>query len=353
MEARLGSRNSGPTLLEILWRWRGLILFSGAVGLSVGVAHSLLRQTEFSSEAQLGLPPSSVGLGSAQRLASLVGATGLSLSQTSFTPDLLAAVLVSPEVLDATLQDSLSPEVTSEYGGKAYGSLLASSAETTSEMLETGRRKLTNRLSVNISAAAQTLNLAAEERSPELARWLCSRLVWHLDKALRRARITDAKGRFEYLASQVSHYETDLHGAEEALMQFTLRNRSVDASPALQLERLRLQRSVDIAQASYLTMLTQRDLAAAETSESAPQLVVYSQPTLPYRPSQIGWPFLTIAWGIVMAGGAWALAVLLTAYDQRLGGLYRLAAAVNQRLAPTKQSAFPTEPPQYRHASSG
>ena len=163
-----------------------------------------------------------------------------------------------------------------------------------SEYLEFGRRKLLRKVTVDVSSRSQAITVSAQERTPELARWLCGRLIFHTDGALRKARTADAQGRFRYLEDQANHYAAQLRLAEDSLWVFLAANRFVASSPRLILEQSRLQRSVDLSQATYVAIRTQRDMAGAEVSEAAPQIALYSSPTIPFRRSQIGRKFFRI-----------------------------------------------------------
>ncbi len=321
------------TILAAVRLWSGIVAAAAAMGLVLSVAYLLIRKQEFRSEAILGLTPSSSGVGLEQRMASRLGVGGLlGLDEGALSPELMAVVLVSPSVLDSTLRDTVPASISPGISG-TYGSFLAPDATSSVEMIDRARRKVTHNVGVDLSSAAQTLTLTVQERSPQLAQWVSGRLIAHLDQALRQARIADARGRFQYLSNELTNYDAALHAAETALFEFMMQNRSRESSPMLQLQQMRLQRAVDIAQASYTSLLTQREMVGAQTSESAPQVAVYSSPTLPYRPTQIAPVFLITAWLVMFISLGVAAALLLTTYEGHLGRVHRAALRLNNRIA--------------------
>src|SRR4051812_37305576 len=90
-----------------LRKYRGIIFLGGLIAVLLGTAYGLVRRDEYESRAILGVPPSALMLSSMSRLTPLLTGTGLPFTQSGVTTDLLAALVTSPKVLDATLIDTL------------------------------------------------------------------------------------------------------------------------------------------------------------------------------------------------------------------------------------------------------
>jgi uncharacterized protein involved in exopolysaccharide biosynthesis len=284
-------------------------------GLAAGVLGAVLS---------LILPPTFVSTGevilSSSSQASLSGSLlglaaqfGLATAPSEGTPSFLVALLNSEDLREAVVR---APLPRAAYQGfRTAGcapaapacnliGVWAVSGRNSRDVLERAARLLLSSFTANVEPSTGLVRLSVRARTPLLAKTVADRLLSALDSASLALQRRAAESQFRFLEVQVDSARDALHRAEDALERFDLANRSgPETSPALRLQRVRLQRDLTLSETFYTQLtgtLQQVYLAAANTASS---VSVVQTPKLPGRrdtPKRRVITLLAFAFGVLI-----------------------------------------------------
>ena len=282
------------SLIEHLRPARGLLLPAlgyGAVAGAIGAAVSLILPPAYVSRTEITLS-SSARTSVSSSLLGLAQQFGLASASGQQNPDFLAALLRSEDVLEAVVRTQFIDAV---YAG-VPGTDCARDARTCDllaiwrvngknqrDSLERGAKALSAAFQADVNPATGLVGVSVKARTPMLAKAIADRLLQVLDSANLALQRSAARSQFRFLDVQVDSAREALHSAEDGLARFDIANRSVESSPSLRLQRLRLQRALTLSESFYSQLtatLQQVYLAAANTASS---LSVVQVPNLPGR----------------------------------------------------------------------
>jgi len=266
-------------------------LWYGFVGAAVGALVSLLLPPTFVSTAEVTL--SSSGQTSvSSSLLGLAAQFGLASASGQGSPNFLVAILTSEGLREVVVRTRYPRSSYEGIGNTNCDASIAScdlvslwrvSGQNIRDTLERAAKRLEKSFSADVDPTTGLVEVSVEARSAALAKAIADRMVQALDSANLALQRASAQSQFQFLAVQVDSARDALHAAEDALARFDIANRSVTSSPALQLQRVRLQRDLTLAE-NFFTQLsgTQQQvyLAAANTASS---LSVVQAPDLPGR----------------------------------------------------------------------
>ena len=322
-------REDGVTLLDILLilaREKQFIVRTVAVFLVLGLAYSILKSPEYTSQARVlrevqtegiqGLPGGLGGLSALQGLGVNLGggASGL-------TPETYPEILTSREVRLAVVRDTFYFQesdrrmtfveyVTQPQGPfgqvmkytlklpwtlkRQFGDWIGTSprvrgdsvgtalypTEDEEEAMERIREMLW--WAVDQETGIMTISVTAGE--PELAAGLTQSFLGHLRDRVQQIRTEKAKRNLEFVEQRFGEAQEQLREAEKKLAQFTDRNKQIN-SAQLRTERDRLQRQVTFASDLYSQLQGQKTQAEIELQKSEPVVTVVEKPVPPIERS--------------------------------------------------------------------
>ena len=322
-------REDGVTLLDILLilaREKQFIVRTVAVFLVLGLAYSILKSPEYTSQARVlrevqtegiqGLPGGLGGLSALQGLGINLGggASGL-------TPETYPEILTSREVRLAVVRDTFYFQesdrrmtfveyVTQPQGPfgqvmkytvklpwtlkRQFGDWISTSprargdsvgtalypTEDEEEAMERIREMLW--WAVDQETGIMTISVTAGE--PELAAGLTQSFLGHLRDRVQQIRTEKAKRNLEFVEQRFGEAQEQLREAEKKLAQFTDRNKQIN-SAQLRTERDRLQRQVTFASDLYSQLQGQKTQAEIELQKSEPVVTVVEKPVPPIERS--------------------------------------------------------------------
>ena len=142
-------------------------------------------------------------------------------------------------------------------------------------MIEITENKKTSILTLSINAA-----------EPKLAAEINHTLIDELDahqRAYNKSKTSETKN---FIQERIIDAEKDLNTAEEALRDFINRNRRIDNSPLLQLERQRLAREVTVLTGVFTTLKQQFETTKIEEVKESEYVVIIDPPAIPLKPSR-------------------------------------------------------------------
>jgi uncharacterized protein involved in exopolysaccharide biosynthesis len=161
-------------------------------------------------------------------------------------------------------------------------------------------KKLRKAVKVDVNIRTGVVRFSIEARAPELAEAFAESTLAALNAANVDLRRTRAAAERQFTADRAEHAKEDLREAEQALADFYQRNRSISASPLLQLEEGQLKRQVDMAQQVYVQLRLQEEQAAVQEVRNTPAISVIDPPIVPAKRS---WPSRRLAAGLGLVIG--------------------------------------------------
>ncbi len=306
------------SLLELLApplrRWKlvaAVALFFGVIAgaVSLLIPPRYTGVTTFSQETS-----SSLALGGLTGLAGLAGLAGqMGLSTGAGgnqTPDFLASVLHSRELLQATLASEF--EDPRRPGTRApLLSLLQLKGNSTQDRLNEGVRALGKLAQASVDRKTGIVTLRVTMRSPKLASDVANRMTQLLDQFNVHRRRTQSGEQRRFVGERLAEAERELRRAEQEHVQFLQRNRRYTQSPLLVYEESRLERNVRLKQEVFLSLTKSHEDARIAEVRDTPSLTIIDSAVPPTRKSSPHRKVITLL-GLMFGGVAGLGAVYLT-----------------------------------------
>ena len=152
-------------------------------------------------------------------------------------------------------------------------------------------------ISENIKTGILTLNVTASE--PNFAADVNQALIEELDTHQRDYNKTKTKEAKQFIEGRIIDTEKELINSEEALKVFMDRNRRIENSPALQLEKQRLSREVAVLTGVFTTLKQQLETTKIEEVKESDYVIVLDEPSRPLAPSKPKKGLMVIMAGIL------------------------------------------------------
>lgn len=247
-------------------------------------------------------------------LAALAGQFGFALpTDAQESPQFYAEVLRSKAVTDAVLRSRFAA------GGDSATllRLLRVGGKTLADSMYRGRRRMAKLFQVRVDQRSGLVRLAFTARHPKLAADVVNRYFDLLNAYNLETRQSRARRRREFVEARVEAANGELRAAEERLRSFVERNRLWQQSPELQLQSERLEREVQVAQETYLTLKRQYEEARVEEVNDTPVLTVVDSAIPAARPSRPR-RTLSVLLGLLLGTGLGVAGALLGEYLARL-----------------------------------
>tara|TARA_B100001123_G_C15337776_1_gene1033544 strand:+ start:2660 stop:3736 length:1077 start_codon:yes stop_codon:yes gene_type:complete len=127
-------------------------------------------------------------------------------------------------------------------------------------------------------------------------------LIEELDKHQREYNKAKTSKTRIFIEERLLSTQFELESAEEALKDFTDRNRRIENSPSLQLERQRLAREVSVLTGVFTTLKQQLETTKIEEVKESVYVVVLDPPEAPLWPSRPNKRFIVIIAGFIGIG---------------------------------------------------
>ena len=136
-------------------------------------------------------------------------------------------------------------------------------------------------ISEEVSRATGVIKVAVRTGRPELSQQIAVNLLNHVNVSNLTRRQQQAAAERGFIERQVDEKRAELRQSESELESFLERNRSYRTSPQLTLEYGRLQRTVDMRQQIYTTMLESYETARVEEVRDLPVITILEDPEMP------------------------------------------------------------------------
>jgi uncharacterized protein involved in exopolysaccharide biosynthesis len=247
-------------------------------------------------------------------LASLAGQFGLSLGAPAGiaqSSQLYGELLRTREVLVPIARDSFPVSAT---GGErqALSAFLRISGSEEAVVLEKTLRALRTRVIFSTVATRTTgvVSVRVRTRSPGVSLEVANRLLEGVNEFNLVTRQSQAAEERRFTEGRLEAARTSLRAAEDALERFLRTNRQLDNSPALSIERDRLQREVVLRQEVVTRLAQHYEDARIREVRDTPVITIIERPALAAQPDPRGRVML-LAGGTLIAVFAGMVAALL------------------------------------------
>ena len=131
----------------------------------------------------------------------------------------------------------------------------------------------------DIKTQIYTLTVSAFE--PQFAADVCGALIEELDEHQRGYKTEKVKETRVFIEGRIVEVQKELEEAEEALKDFVDRNRQIDKSPALLLERERLTREASVLTGVFTTLKQQLEMTKIDEVKESALVQVLDPPVAP------------------------------------------------------------------------
>lgn len=309
-------------LLTPLVRWWKLVLGIPIIfGLIAGLV-SLSLPWVYTAETTLTpVATSGSGLGSSALagVAGLAGLLGVSAGAGgSLSPDFIAAVLKSREVLTTTLESRFHDRSAKDEE-RPLLDILHAEGRTQPARLNQGVRKLAKAVQTKVDRSTGMVTLMITARDPALAAEIANQMRGILNSFNLEQRQMQSREQARFTGERLTEAEAELRQAEAAQLRFLQANREYRGAPLLEFEAARLQRAVDLRQEVYVSLVKAYDEARISEVRDTPVIATIDSAVAPDHPSAPR-PVLNTAIGILVGGVVAFILVFLLEQRARTAG---------------------------------
>ena len=300
-------------------RWARLLWFTAGAAVLAYAAPFLMRQW-YASAASLtvdtGRPPSVSG---ANALLGLAGQVGLSLGQ-GVSPQFYVSVLESRSLQERVLYASYP--LGADGAPMTLVRYWTDTDQPSPRKVETARKRLQQHISAEADPRTSIVSYVVEGPTPLTAQLMADTALAALNDIVISIRTRKAAEERSFLEGRWRNVGDSLHTQEQRMRTFLEANRTADA-PRLDLERTRLERSVDQFRTVYGDVTRQLEQARFEEVRNTPAVSIIDSPAMPVRRSSPKRMLLALT----AAGVGLGLAILVTLLEMAADGAARTPAS--------------------------
>jgi uncharacterized protein involved in exopolysaccharide biosynthesis len=260
--------------VEILLRHRRLLVVATVAAALLGLGLAFVLPKSYTSTASF-VPEERGAVKNLGALGGLVGQLDILGGGGSESPDFYQRLLTSRHLRTEIL--------TTAYGGHDLVEYYHASGRRDS--LEKAAKKFSKDYAVSVDRVTRIVTLDVELKSPQLAQAVARRMLQAVDSFNSTIRRTMAGERRRFIEQRFQDAAAQLDAAEREVRDFNMRNRSIADAPALQFERGRLERRVQLATTLYQSLSQQLQTARIDEINDTPVISTIDPPSLPVRPS--------------------------------------------------------------------
>jgi uncharacterized protein involved in exopolysaccharide biosynthesis len=287
----------GISLMEALGavlRYRRLV---GTIALSAAILMGvlvLLRPRTYTASASFTPTVTRTALSGLGALAAQVGVT-VPTSDGNQSPAFYADLLRSRTVLAPVAQIP----VHFAWGGRDYQGTFVDLSRAPGvdslQRLDAAVRRLRAAMVVSVSARTGVVRVETTTRYPALSVILTDSAIGLLNNFNVESRRSQASAQRQFLEERLASVSQELEAAEDALRDFTKRNRGdLRTAPELLLQQERLNRAVSLRVQVYGGLAQALEQAKLDEIRDTPLITIIERAQLPVRPDARGLMITTV-----------------------------------------------------------
>jgi uncharacterized protein involved in exopolysaccharide biosynthesis len=162
--------------------------------------------------------------------------------------------------------------------------------------------KLLSMIEISEDVKTTILTLEVNSFDPKLAQQVNKTLISELDNHQRKYNKKKTTGTKKFIEERIIDAELELKTAEDALRDFTTRNRRIENSALLLLEQQRLEREVTVLIGVYTTLKQQLETTKIEEVKESDYVVILDPPEIPLKRSKPNKKLMVLLSGIFGLG---------------------------------------------------
>lgn len=262
----------------IVKQWKLLITICCVVTVGA-VLYALLSPPVYTASASILPTRESSNLGQFRSLSGLMGNLGMSNPISERTSDLYPTMLKSESLLFPLLQTEFQ-----EPAGEIRKILLdwlRIKDSNLQKRLYKGYNKLISSIDVRTDSRDGIIHVEVRDRCNWLAAQILNSLIKALDRYNRESRVSKAHDNRVFVEKQFNITQDSLRQAQEKLRDHRSRNRRIENSPELLMERERLEQETRVQSELYIELAKQYKLAQIEEFKDIPVVDILDNATIP------------------------------------------------------------------------
>lgn len=235
-------------------------------------------------------------------VAGIAAQLGMDLNgaDASQSPAFYAGLVKTPDVLDRLVDSTFTTSTNPKP--RTLATIWNIEGGTPNERREEVIEKLQDMVSSSVSLKLDLVVLQVVTHDPELSKELADAIVRQVNWFNLSTRQSRAAAERQFAERLVAEVGTDLRGAEDEAQQFFQRNQQSHLSAALEMERQRLARRLEILNARYVSVVTAYDRARIDEVRDTPVITVIQRPKVPVRPDSRNPAKKTVLWFLLGLG---------------------------------------------------
>lgn len=266
-------------ILNLLLRQRWLILsIAGAVALVTAVV-VILAPKKYTVGSSFIIQkrdqtPAAAGI-AAQLGMDLLG------TDANQSPAFYAALIKTPDVLDRLVDTAFA--TSTDPKPRSLATIWDISRESPMLRRQAVIEKLQKTVSSSTSQKLDLVVLSVATSDPVLSRELANAILEQVNWFNLRTRQSRAAAERQFDQRLVEEVGTDLRNAEDETQRFLQENQQPRMSAALEMQKQRLARRLEILNARYVSLVTAYDRARIDEVRDTPVITVIERPRIPVK----------------------------------------------------------------------
>jgi uncharacterized protein involved in exopolysaccharide biosynthesis len=285
-------------VLAVLIRRRGWIVASVLVVAALAGTYAFIRAETFTTAASFRPQGTEATQSQLMSLASQFGVNVGGLGE-ELSPAFYAELLTSRGILMRVVTPAYEVE---GVGKTTLPDLLEIEEDTEALRLEAAVEWLRdNALEVETGRETGVVTLRVQTQWPDLSATIAERLLDEVSRFNMDTRQSQAAAERKFIEERVDSAQASLREAESELQAFLQANRQFQDSPDLMFQHDRLQRTVQLRQQVFTTLVQSFEQARISEVRDTPVITVLQAPFLPPGPDERRL-LLFVALGLALGG---------------------------------------------------
>ena len=215
--------------------------------------------------------------------AGLAAQLGMDVSgaDANESPAFYAALVKTPDVLDHIVDSTFT--TSSNTAPRTLAKIWNVKAKSREAEREAVIEKLQAAVSSNVSQKLDLVTLTVKTDDAQLSKQLTDAILQQINWFNLKSRQSRAAAERQFDERLVQEVGGDLRAAEDAAQQFMQANQQPHMSAALEMEKQRLSRRLEILNARYISVVTAYDHARIDEVRDTPVITEIQRPRMPVR----------------------------------------------------------------------
>ena len=235
------------------------------------------------------------------------------LADVSQSPAFYAALVKTPDVLGRLIDTTFttSRDATPRPLAEIWDVSPRDPKLRREAVLQLLQRAITSSVGLKIDLISVTVTT----RDALLSKNLADAMLAEVNRFNLVTRQSRASAERKFTEARMAQVQTELHAAEDALQRFYQDNRQPQLSAALEIEKARIARKIDVVQTTYMTLAAAYERARIDEVRDTPLITIVQRAESPVRADARGVASKTLLMFVLGFLGACVFAVARESVD--------------------------------------